>query len=60
MQLNFNKQVNVAIFSRSSSLLLMEDTLGKKTLSCVSQGDTILIYSTAASQSDDKFENLLT
>ena len=44
MQLKYDKQVNVAIFSGSSSLLLMEDTLRQKPLSRVSQGDTILIY----------------
>ena len=44
MQLDYNKQVNVAIFSKSSLLLLMEDTSRQKPLACVSQGDTILIY----------------
>ena len=36
MQLKYDKQVNVAIFSRSSLLLLMEDTVRQKPLSCVS------------------------
>ena len=31
------------MFSRSSLLLLMEDTLRQEPLSCVSAGDTILI-----------------
>ena len=44
MQLKNDKQVNVAIFSGSSLLLLMEDTLRQKPQLCVSQGDTILIY----------------
>ena len=34
MQLKYNKQVNVAIFSGGSLLLLMEDTLSQKPLSC--------------------------